>query len=142
MVDTGFASFDTTVDKTNHVLKEIEQGLGWSKERRNMSYGALRAVLHTLRDRLTVDEAAQLGAQLPMLVRGIYYEGWDPSKVPLKLDRDEFFARIEREFPFELDSDVETLTQHVLRALQEHVTEGEWEDIKSSMPKKLAAALP
>jgi uncharacterized protein (DUF2267 family) len=63
MVDTGFASFSATVDKTNQVLREIEEAFGWPKERRKQSYAALRAVLHALRDRLTVDEAAQFGAQ-------------------------------------------------------------------------------
>src|SRR5690606_28951800 len=70
---TGHSTFDKTVDKTNHVLKEIEQAYGWPKERRNHSYDALRAVLHALRDRLTVDECADLAAQLPLLVRGVYY---------------------------------------------------------------------
>ena len=80
MVDTGFATFSTTVDKTNRVLKEIERAYGWPQDRRNQSYTALRAVLHALRDRLTVEESAQFAAQLPMLIRGLYYGGWDPSR--------------------------------------------------------------
>src|SRR3979409_1993907 len=97
MSNTGFAPFTTTVDKTNRILHEIEEAFGWPKERRNQSYAALRGVLHALRDRLTVEEAAQFGAQLPMLVRGLYYEGWDPSKTPVKLRRDEFVGRFARE---------------------------------------------
>jgi uncharacterized protein (DUF2267 family) len=142
MAESGFSSFNTTVDKTNHVLKEIEQAYNWPKERRNQSYAALRAVLHALRDRLTVEEAAELAAQLPMLIRGIYYEGWRPSHVPVKMRREEFFARIRREFPFEVEGSDERLAQTVLKSLRLHITDGEWEDIKSNMPKDLAAALP
>ncbi|HEV8650276.1 MAG TPA: DUF2267 domain-containing protein [Actinomycetes bacterium] len=142
MADTGFASFSTTVDKTNRVLKEIEQAYGWPKERRNQSYAALRAVLHALRDRLTVEEAAQLSAQLPMLIRGIYFQGWDPTDVPVKMHREEFLERVRREFPYEVEGGMEPLVQTVLRALRHYVTEGEWEDIKSSVPKDLAVVLP
>jgi uncharacterized protein (DUF2267 family) len=142
MAETGFASFSTTVDKTNHVLKEIEHAYGWPKERRNQSYDGLRAVLHALRDRLTVEEAAELAAQLPMLIRGIYYEGWSPSHVPVKMKREEFFERIRQQFPFEVPGGVERLAQTVLESLRLHITDGEWEDIKSSMPKDLVTALP
>ena len=92
MVDTGYSTFSTTVDKTNRVLKEIEGAYGWPQERRNQSYAALRAVLHALRDRLTVEEGAQFAAQLPMLIRGLYYAGWDPRRVPHKMTRDEFLS--------------------------------------------------
>ena len=73
MAETGYAAFNKTVDKTNHILRKIEETYGWPKERRNQSYAALRTVLQALRDRLTVEEIPQLGAQLPMLVKGIYY---------------------------------------------------------------------
>src|SRR3982074_2193807 len=102
MADTGFSSFNTTVEKTNLILRQIEETYGWPKERRNQSYAALRAVLHALRDRLTVDEAAHLSARLPMLVRGIYYDGWDPSRVPKKMHRDDFLDQIRKEMPYEV----------------------------------------
>jgi uncharacterized protein (DUF2267 family) len=142
MAQTRLATFDTTLERTNHVLKEIERAYGWPKERRNQAYDALRAVLHAVRDRLPVEETAQLAAQLPMLVRGIYYEGWDPSRVPVKMDREAFLDRVRREFPFEIDGGIERLTQTVLAALRQHITDGEWEDVKANFPKDLAGVLP
>jgi uncharacterized protein (DUF2267 family) len=142
MGQTGFPNFDTTVQKTNQVLNQIEQAYGWPKDRRNQSYAALRAVLHALRDRLTVTEAAQLGAQLPTLLRGVYYEGWRPAAVPVKLHREAFLQRIQREVPYEVEGGVELLVRRVLAALRRYVTDGEWEDIKASVPKDLASVLP
>ncbi|MFO7249920.1 MAG: DUF2267 domain-containing protein [Actinomycetes bacterium] len=141
MADTGYSSFNTTVDKTNRVLNEIEHACGWTKAQRNRSYAALRAVLHAVRDRLTVDASAQFAAQLPMLIRGMYYDGWNPSAVPVKTDKEEFLARVRREYPFELDGDVEELVHAVLDTLKRHVTPGEWDHIRMSMGRKLASVL-
>jgi uncharacterized protein (DUF2267 family) len=71
------------------------------KERRSQSYAALRAVLHALRDRLTIAEAAHLAARLPMLIRGIYYHGWDLLRVPPRMKREVFLDRVQRDFPQE-----------------------------------------
>jgi uncharacterized protein (DUF2267 family) len=80
---------------------------------RPAAYRALRATLHALRDRLTVEEVAQLGAQLPILVRGVYYEGWNPTGKPLKLrHKEEFLARIAHE----LRGDGPLDPEHVLPA--------------------------
>ncbi|OUC93587.1 DUF2267 domain-containing protein [Streptosporangium minutum] len=145
MVETGFPTFDTTVNKTNHVLRAIEEAYGWPRGRRNRSYSALRVVLHTLRDRLTVDEVARLGSQLPMLTRGIYYGSWDPRRLPIKMDAGEFMARVRSTLPDkileEIDGDVERLVHTVVHALREHVDEVEWEGIRSVVPKDLAAVL-
>ena len=142
MSQTGYAAFDTTVDKTNQVLKDIEEAYGWPKERRQQSYDALRVVLHALRDRLPVQEAADLGAQLPMLIRGLYYEGWDPSRVPVKMHREEFLDRVRREYPFQVEGGTALLVKRVLHAVQRYVTPGEWNDIESTLPKDLASVLP
>jgi uncharacterized protein (DUF2267 family) len=142
MGDFGYSTFTTTVDKTNRVLNEIESAYGWPKERRNQSYAALRAVLHALRDRLTVNEAAQFAAQLPMLIRGVYFHGWDPNDVPVKMDRAQFLDRVRQEFPYEVKGGMEPLVETVLKALSEYVTEGEWDDIRASMPKELAGIVP
>jgi uncharacterized protein (DUF2267 family) len=139
---TGYDSFDATMDKTNRLLHDIEQEFGWPRTRRNQSYAALRAVLHALRDRLPVDESAQLAAQLPMLVRGIYYDGWDPSRVPVKMHRAEFEARVRQEFPFDVEGGVEQLIIVVLNALKRFGTAAEWADVKASLPKQLAAVMP
>jgi uncharacterized protein (DUF2267 family) len=79
---------DTTVHKTYRWIDEISEELGGIGRRE--AYRDLRAFLQTLRDRLTVDLAAELGAQLPMLIRGIYYEAWDPSRAPVKMNAEEF----------------------------------------------------
>jgi hypothetical protein len=73
---TGLEVFDETMHKTNRWLKEIEEVLG---SNRHQAYQALRGVLHCLRDRLTVNEAAQLGDQLPMFVASITKRGTRPE---------------------------------------------------------------
>jgi len=142
MTNTGVSSFTTTIEKTNLVLKDIMEDYGWPRERRQQAYDALRAVLHALRDRLTVEEAADLGAQLPMLVRGLYYEGWRPAKAPVKMGKDEFLDRVRHEFQYEVPDGIEQLVQRVLHALRRYVTEGEWEEVRSSLPKDLRTLVP
>src|SRR5262245_44369731 len=82
---TTIPHIEASVYTANVWLKE----LGW--EDREQVYHGLRSVLHALRNRLTVDEAADLGAQLPLLIRGLYYEGWDPSSTPVRERRKEVF---------------------------------------------------
>src|SRR5918997_6947155 len=93
MATTGLDSFDRSVHKSNQWLKELMERLG--TDDRRYAYRVLRAYFHLLRDRLTVDEAAQLAAQLPHLLRGGFYEGWDPSRTPgTYRDRETFLSRL------------------------------------------------
>jgi uncharacterized protein (DUF2267 family) len=132
---TGLDVFDSTVHKTNAWLKRLMETEGW--ERRD-AYRALRATLHALRDRLTVEEAAELSAQLPMLVRGFYYEGWDPSGKPVKERHlDEFLSRVGRELRGDPPIDPERAARAVFRLLGERLTDGEIEDVRHLLPTEI-----
>jgi uncharacterized protein (DUF2267 family) len=140
MSSTGLEVFDETVHKTNIWLKEIAQVLGPDRHR---AYNALRAVLHCLRDRLTVDEAAQLGDQLPMLVRGIYYEAWHPAGKPEKIrTREEFLARISTHLPKARPINAEDAARAVFQVLEKYVTAGEIEDVVQAMPQEIRILWP
>jgi uncharacterized protein (DUF2267 family) len=141
MSTTGHAAFDTTIQKTNLVLRDVEQTYEWPPERRQQSYAAVRAVLHALRDRLPVTEAADLGAQLPMLLRGLYYEGWEPARVPVKMGRQEFLDAVRDEFRFEVKGGMAALVQNVLQALSRYISDGERADIAASLPDDVASLI-
>ena len=141
MSATGLDVFDTTLQKTNNWLNDLMQVLHWPDKHK--VYLAFRATLHTLRDRLTVEEVAHLGAQLPMLVRGFYYESWDPTGKPLKeRHKEQFLARIEQQFKDDDDIDPERVARAVFRVLATRVTEGEIEDIKHILPAEIRDLWP
>ena len=71
------AIIERSAAKASIWLKDVASELGDGD--RQYAYRVLRAVLHVLRDRLTIDAAAKLAAPLPTLIRGIYYEDWDPK---------------------------------------------------------------
>jgi uncharacterized protein (DUF2267 family) len=93
---------DRTLPATNIWLDDLMKEMGW-KERQRADH-ALRAMLHALRDRLPVEEASHLSAQLPLLVRGIYFEGWHPAKVPVRERmQDQFLTHVTEAFLFDVD---------------------------------------
>lgn len=128
--------FGKTLEKTHIWLLDLMQELDWQDEHK--AYLALKAVLQTLRDRLTVEESVQLGAQLPMLVRGFYYEGWDPSGKPVKgRHQEEFLARVKNYFARDERVAPEQVVRAVFNVLSKHVTKGEIHDIKNMLPADL-----
>ena len=69
MSANGLETFDRSIHATNLWLKEISKEIGAD---RRMAWRALGVVLRALRDRLTVEDAAHLAAQLPLVVRGAF----------------------------------------------------------------------
>ena len=133
MTQTSLAAFDSTLQTTNIWLNDALERLGWQDHHR--AYHALRAVLHALRDRLPVEQAAALAAQLPMLVRGFYYEGWHPHGKPVKeRHKEEFLAHIAAAFRDDPDVYAERVTRAVFRVLAKHVSAGEIDSVKNCLP--------
>jgi uncharacterized protein (DUF2267 family) len=138
---TAIPHIEAAVHTANVWLKELAQELGWDDRER--VYHALRSVLHALRDRLTVDEAADLGAQLPLLVRGLYYEGWDPSSTPSKeRHKEAFLQRIAADFRNDAEVYPEGIAWAVFKLLERHVSTGEVRDVLHVLPLKIRSLWP
>lgn len=129
------------VQKAYAWINEVGETLG--TEDRQQAYQALRASLHALRDRLQVDEAAHLGAQLPMVVRGIYFEGWKPAGKPEKQRTlQAFLDALREEVPGMLPSDAPVAAAAVFEVLERHVSAGEVEDVKGMLPSEVRELWP
>ncbi len=132
-------TIETTVIKTHEWIQEVRDEGHYRNEQE--AYAALRAVLHALRDRLIVDEVAEMGAQLPIFIRGIYYEGWVPAQTPLKIRaRQDFIENVVARLPRDLD--VMVAIPAVFKVLQRKITDGEISDVKSGLPQPIRELWP
>jgi uncharacterized protein (DUF2267 family) len=132
---TGLRAFDHTVQETNSWLNEIEVLMDNSN--RQLAYHCLRGVLFALRDRLPVDQVFNLSAQLPMLIRGLFFERYTVTGKPLKYDATEFLARVEAELHTAGGADPRHATWAVLAVMQTHVSEGKMLAILDELPKDI-----
>jgi len=135
---THVTVLDHTVQDTNAWLKSVEEEL--ELDNRQQAYNALRAVLHTLRDRVPPEVAVKMGAQLPMLVRGLYYEGWHPATTPTKERHIEEFAQhVLSELPRQFPVDATEVARGVFEVLWEKLDPGEFEKVMNHLPASLRA---
>src|SRR5690606_3387385 len=112
-------------------VNELADDLDWTAPR---AYRLLRSVLHALRDWLPQEEVIDLSAQLPVLIRGIYFEGWRPSETPVwDRKKDEFIARIQEAFRGDPLDDPDAAVAAVFRLLGRHISRGEIDEVKNSM---------
>jgi uncharacterized protein (DUF2267 family) len=141
MSAVGLESIDHTVQLTHIWINDLDARLGW--ENKHRSYRLLRTVLQAVRDWLPVNEAAGFGAQLPELIRGIYYEHWRPAATPVKQrHRADFVARIDSAFktdPLLFTADAITA---VFELLSEKVAAGEIEKVRHALPADIRALWP
>lgn len=136
MTSSHVTAFDKTLQTTHRWLAEIASDLGWDSEQQ--AYLALRAVLHTLRDRLPANEAVDLAAQLPMLVRGFYFEGWYLADKPLRYrHKQDFMDRVAKAAPGIGPVDLERATVSVFRRLSNELGGGEVDQVRNSLPAEI-----
>jgi uncharacterized protein (DUF2267 family) len=120
------------VAKTNEWLHVLESSLGTDDADR--AYAVLRAVLHALRDRVGPETAAHVSAQLPLLVRGVFFERWDPTHTPSKLSREEFVELVERNANLKGTTESEDAIRAVFALM--------WNELGTGTMSKVIAVLP
>lgn len=131
----GLDVFDKTLETTHVWLNEICNDLGPDKQ---VAWKVLSTVLHKLRDRLTVNLAAHLGAQLPLLVRGVYYDQFEPAKMPAECrNREEFVAEVAEWLSDTRPVDPELAIRSVFKVLSRHISEGQIGKVREALPKSL-----
>jgi uncharacterized protein (DUF2267 family) len=133
--------FERTNHEAHEWVNELAGRTGWTNERQVLRL--LRAVLCKVRDHLPINEMAQFAAQLPSILRGMFYEGWQPQKTPVhERHAAEFVAAIEEKIGDVLDYRGEDDIAAAFKTINNHISRGEVEDVRACLPQELRELWP
>ncbi|MDX8512046.1 DUF2267 domain-containing protein [Mesorhizobium captivum] len=140
MSANGLEVFDKTVQITNIWLNEIMDDLGPDRQ---LAWHALGVVLRALRDRLPAELGANLGAELPLLIRGAYYDQYQPSNLPNRnRSVEEFFNTIAEGLKSGRPVNANDAARTVFKAVAHHIDLGQSAKVRDSLPKDVKALWP
>jgi len=122
MTHTSITGFTHAAEQAQQWVNELAEDLGWGEQD---TYRLLKSVLHTLRDWLSPEEMADLSAQLPTLIRGIYFEGWKPDTPTWERTKRDFVICVRNSLGYELDVDIDQAIKAVFKVLDRHISHGE-----------------
>jgi uncharacterized protein (DUF2267 family) len=137
---TDIQKLEEALAETEQWIDDFMQRLGWHD--RSKVYAALIGTLHALRDSLPRDEAVYVGAQMPPLLRGLYYEGWHPSARVAAKTRNAFLERIHEAVHRDPGVDAEQVALAAFALLAARLPLSELEDAKAATPKPLRSLWP
>lgn len=141
MNSSGLNTLDHSVQITHEWVNELDEALGWGD--RHRSYRLLGAVLQTLRNCLPLAQVAHFSAQLPLILRGVYFEHWRPAaEHPHHWDLDRFFAAIDAFFLQDPIEDVADAVSEVFGVLENRVSEGEIRKVVGCLPAEIRVLWP
>jgi uncharacterized protein (DUF2267 family) len=135
---TESALFEGSVQKAREWVHDLARELG-RPEDPQYAFRVLRSFLHVLRDRLPVEEAAAFAAQLPELLRGVYYEGWRPADTPQSYhDLNTFLDRIAAESRLAGETEAAYAGEAAIRVVAAHVGVHEVGKVRLVLPRDIA----
>lgn len=137
----GLEVIEHTVQLTHEWVNELRDRLGWSSSRDALRL--LRVTMASVRDHLGPEEASQLAAQMPLLIRGMFYEGWQPARTPVR-DRDlaRFVVGIESRVADVRDYRGPEDITAVFQVLNNRISSGEVQDARGRLPDAIRALWP
>ena len=140
MSATGLDVFDKTLQITHTWLDELMTVIGPD---RKVAWHVLGAVLRRLRDRVPTELAVALGAQLPLLVRGLYYDQWHMAEAPDKTRHlDDFLDSLDEALENTRPVDSEEALRAVFGILSRHVDPGMVAKFRHALPGEIQALWP
>jgi uncharacterized protein (DUF2267 family) len=140
MSTSKVGSIERTFHKANEWIAELEHELG--TEDSAYAWRALRGYLQVLRDRLTIDEAAQLAAELPQLLRGVFYEGFHPGHQPVRIrDRETFLEALAQRAQVDEPDEAARIAAAATRLLRRRIAPGEVDDVLDQLPSEIREVL-
>ncbi len=139
MSTQGLEVIEASTQKTHEWIAQVAEAAHMEKRD---AYKALRAVMQTMRDRLPMNDAVHFAAQLPMFLRGLFFEGWQPANLPIKMSLDEFLQAVNEKIVTDRTVDPLRITQSVFAVIMSHVGVGEMEKIKHCFPKDMQSLWP
>jgi uncharacterized protein (DUF2267 family) len=141
MSTIGLPVFDKTLQETHHWLRIVMEEL--ETDNRRLAFQALRAGLHAVRDRIGAANAVHLGAQLPMLLRGAYYENWRPFDTPTRERKlGDFFSHVEAYLPANAQLQASCVAHATATAMAECLDGGEIEKVIAMLPTDIRVLWP
>mgnify|MGYP001070364131 CR=1 FL=1 len=139
MTVTGLRTFDHSLDTTRQWLAAVQERMGLPGQQE--AFVVIRAVLHALRDRLTIAETAQFAAQLPMMLQGVYYHEWTPRDKPERIRRrQEFLGKVDEKLMGRYDA--AEAARSVFAVLEEKMPGGELQDVRNILPEPIRDIWP
>lgn len=138
---TSLESLSHSVQLAQEWVNELDHALGWNNRRR--SFRLLRATLQVLRDCLPLPEAAHFSAQLPLVLRGVFFEHWQPQHDHIRhWDLDHFFASIDRFFPEDPIEVTGDAVSAAFRVMANRIDPGEIAHVLACLPADIRALWP
>lgn len=138
---THLGTFDASLRESQEWVTDLMERLHFADPHRTLR--ALTAVLHALREELSAEQNAALAAQMPALIRGIYFQDWQPrAKEPKHTPRNVFLRRIDSAFAsYEAPPDPAAVAEAVFAMLQVRIS-GECRKIRRTLPSDLGSLWP
>lgn len=142
MSANGLAVFDRTIEKTHQFINDVAEQIN-VKDKHTVFIG-IKAVLHSLRDRIPLEEAVQLGSQFPLMLAGFYYQGWKPAATPTKeRSVSAFVDKVRDNLPQgDYPIEIEALIRGVFTILSKWITKGEIIDVANMLPQEVQEFYP
>ncbi|MFC6636779.1 DUF2267 domain-containing protein [Sulfitobacter sp. JBTF-M27] len=141
MSDQGLQVIDRAEQVAHEWVNELSERLDWSSKRSALRM--MRVTLHNVRDHLLPDELAQLSAQLPLLIRGIFFEGWVPKRTPVReRSTAAFVAAIEEGLGKTPEYRGAEDIRYVFEMLNNRLSAGEIKDVRASLPEGIRSLWP